>query len=64
MYFTTKDSDNDLKSINCAGKNTTQPFGGWWHKSFWTVNPNNYYKHNKYGIFLNDKWDPINHPPS
>ena len=62
MNFTTKDSDNDLKSSNCAGKDTTQPYGGWWHKSCWSVNPNNYYKHNKYGIFLNDKWDPK--PPS
>ena len=62
MNFTTKDSDNDQKSdSNCAMEDQTQPFGGWWHRSCWSINPNNYFNHKSYGIFLNNKWHPT--PP-
>ena len=60
MNFTTKDSDND----KCSGSNCallygpTKSSGGWWYKSCWQVNLNNYYNHN---IYLNNRW--IGKPP-
>ena len=57
MYFTTKDNDNDRSGSNCAIDHTSQPYGGWWHKGCFEVNPNNYYNHKRYGIYLNGKWD-------
>ena len=57
MYFTTRDSDNDQWSRNCAIDNPTQPYGGWWHKDCWWINPNNYYNHKISGIYLNNKWE-------
>ena len=62
MYFTTKDNDNDQDNLkNCALIDPTQPYGGWWHESCWSINPNNYYNHKRFGINLNGKWDPT--PP-
>ena len=61
MYFTTRDSDNDPWNMNCAINDQTQPYGGWWHRSCRNINPNNYYNHRSYGIFLHNKWDPT--PP-
>ena len=57
MYFTTKDSDNDKRSnSNCALiYASTRPSGGWWYKSCWHVNLNNYYKQQD-GIYLDGKW--------
>ena len=57
MYFTTKDSDNDKNNKNCAINFSSRPYGGWWHKACFEVNPNNYYNHKEYGIKLNGKWD-------
>ena len=61
MNFTTRDSDNDVWPGNCAATDITQPYGGWWHHSCWDVNPNNFYNHKKYGIYLNGEWIPT--PP-
>ena len=58
MYFTTRDSDNDKGKSNCAIESQTEPYGGWWHKSCWEVNPNNFYNHKVFGIYLNGKWEP------
>jgi len=59
MYFTTKDSDNDLWSTNCALLHgPAAPAGGWWYRSCWEANPNNFYNHN-IGIKRNGKWYPI-----
>ena len=58
MNFTTRDSDNDQHGhVNCGIVYPTQPYGGWWHKSCFTVNPNNYYNHKEYGIYLSGQWD-------
>ena len=58
MYFTTRDSDNDQHDrIHCGIAYPTQPYGGWWHKSCFKVNPNNYYNHKEFGIYLNGQWD-------
>ena len=38
MYLTTKDSDNDKRSRNCAL--WSGPGGGWWYKSCAYVQPN------------------------
>ena len=62
MYFTTKDNDNDQNgNSNCVLIDSTQPYGGWWHNNCWRVNPNNYYNHKVFGIYLNDKFIPT--PP-
>ena len=58
MNFTTRDSDNDKGKSNCALEDQTQPYGGWWHKSCWEVNPNNFYNYKIFGIYLNGKWEP------
>ena len=40
MYFTTKDSDNDLNPRNCAlYYGPANPTGGWWYSSCWTIAP-------------------------
>ena len=53
MTFTTKDSDNDIWSKNCAL--WSGPGGGWWYYNCAGIQPNVQYKH-KYGIYLNHKW--------
>ena len=58
MYFTIRDSDNDKYYGHCASFSN----GGWWHRNCWHVNPNIYYKHKGYGIYLNGQWDKT--PPS
>ena len=59
MYFTTKDSDNDQWSRNCAINNDgSTPTGGWWYKSCQATQPNALYNH-KYGIYLDNKWHPL-----
>jgi len=47
LSFTTKDSDNDLRSIgNCALLNSpSKPNRGWWFSNCWDINPNNFYNH-------------------
>ena len=36
MYFTTKDSDNDLAGNNCAlAYGLDKPIGGWWYRACW-----------------------------
>ena len=60
MYFTTKDSDNDKWSKNCAidsyGSGT--PTGGWWYKSCQYTQLNTLYNHNR-AIYLNSKYHPL-----
>ena len=56
MYFTTKDSDNDKWSSNCAL--WSGPGGGWWYKHCAYVQPNVQYKHN-IGIYLNNQYHPL-----
>ena len=57
MKFTTKDSDNDAHSSNCAlFRGPTKPSGGWWYKDCWHVNLNNYYKYNSNDFYLNNEW--------
>ena len=43
MMFTTRDRDNDQKSVNCASEYLR---GGWWHKSCARFNPNGHYEGN------------------
>ena len=60
MYFTTKDSDNDKWSLNCAidnyGRNT--PAGGWWYKYCQHIQANTLYNH-KEAILLNNQYHPL-----
>ena len=50
MYFSTKDSDNDQYSQNCALLyGSVKPAGGWWYHRCWNINPNNFYS-----ILLNE----------
>ena len=60
MNFTTKDSDNDPWSKNCAidhyGHNT--PTGGWWYKYCHHIQANTLYNHNA-AIYLNNKNHPL-----
>ena len=58
MHFSTKDSDNDkTSSRNCALLSAlTKPTGGWWYNGCWHINLNNYYNHNNYNVYLNNKW--------
>ena len=56
MNFTTKDSDNNQWSKNCAKDNwDPTPTGGWWYNQCAYVQLNTLYKH-KHGIILNSKW--------
>ena len=58
MYLTTRDSDNDQHGrIHCGIAYPTQPYGGRWHKNYFKVNPNNYFNHKEFGIYLNGQWD-------
>ena len=54
MYFTTKDSDNDIWSRNCA-VDDTGPAGGWWYKKCMYIRPNVLYNQ-KAAIYLNNQW--------
>ena len=57
MYFTTKDSDNDLHGvINCAPHNG--PGVGWWYNSCINIQTNVKYK-GTYGVYLNHKWHTL-----
>ena len=56
MYFTTRDSDNDIWGDNCAL--WSGPGGGWWYKSCAYAQPNVQYKHN-FGVILNHEWHPL-----
>ena len=59
MNFTTKDSDNDKWSNNCAKDNwDPTPTGGWWYNHCARVQLNTLYKH-KSGIKLNIKYHPL-----
>ena len=59
MKFTTKDSDNDQWSNNCAVDNwDPTPTGGWWYKQCAYVQLNTLYKH-KSTILLNNEWHPL-----
>ena len=59
MNFTTKDSDNDPWSSNCAVDNLSKtPTGGWWYKYCAHVQLNTLYKH-KYAIVLNNEWHTL-----
>ena len=61
MYFTTKDSDNDLFTThNCAISNysPSTPAGGWWYKRYSTMQPNMLYNDNDM-IVLNNKWHTL-----
>ena len=62
MNFTTRDSDNDKSSGNCAVSFSSGSYDGWWHKGCWRVNPSNYYNHKEYGIYLNGNWEPTMPP--
>ena len=62
MYFTTKDSDHDKSSGNCALSSPSKPQGGWWYNRCWEINLNNYYNHSEYNTLLNNKW--INQAPT
>ena len=57
MKFTTRDSDNDRWSKNCAiySYDPKHPNGGWWHSACGYVRPNVFYNF-RYGIYLNAKW--------
>ena len=57
MYFTTKDSDNDKWSRNCATDLYSHniPSGGWWYNSCRHIQANSLYNH-KNAIYLNNKW--------
>jgi len=56
MYFSTKDSKH---GNNCALLHgPAAPAGGWWFKTCWAANPNNFYNHG-IGVKLNGKWYPI-----
>ena len=64
MYFSTKDRDNDRdRRRHCALNGPDKPNGGWWYKSCWNINLNNYYNNpnSGYGINLNNEW--IKQPP-
>ena len=56
MYFTTKDSDNDQWSKNCA-IDDDGPAGGWWHNECRYIRLNVLYKKN--AILLNWKRFPL-----
>ena len=60
MYFTTKDSDNDQWSRNCAINNYghSTPAGGWWYKRCSIIQPNLFYNHANM-IYLNNKWHTL-----
>ena len=55
MNFTTKDSDNDIWSSNCAVHDGS-PAGGWWYKQCMRIRPNILYKHNVATTYLNNQW--------
>ena len=63
MYFTTKDSDNDLFHINCAlGYGPDKPIGGWWYRSCWLkgIAPNFVYSNqHKDEMYLNNRWHTL-----
>ena len=49
--------DNDQSNHNYAQlPGVNGPNGGWWYNNCWEINPNNYYKHEPYGVYLNGKW--------
>ena len=55
LYFTTRDSDNDLSHNNCALLyGPDKPIGGWWYRDCWVwgIAPNIIYTH-IHGIRLN-----------
>ena len=60
MYFTTKDSDNDIWYSNCAidryGANN--PAGGWWYSNYHHVNPNRQYNLRN-GVIYGNRWNTI-----
>jgi len=57
MNFTTKDSDNDIRSgANCVQVNG--PLGGWWYRNCWHIAPSIIYNH-KHGIYLSNKWHTL-----
>ena len=59
MYFTTKDSDNDQWSKNCAKDNwSSTPTGGWWYKGCAHLQLNTLYHHHS-AIHLNAKQHPL-----
>ena len=59
MNFTTKDSDNDPWSKNCAIDDYgSTPTGGWWYKHCHLTQPNIVYNHRD-AIILNGKWHPV-----
>ena len=55
MNFSTKDNDNNPDGRNCALYAPATPQGGWWFKTCWHFDPNNFYKHRE-GIYLNNEW--------
>ena len=63
MYFTTKDSDNDLNSNNCAlAYGPDDPIGGWWYKACWPngIAPNYANSNGRHDeVFLNNQWHTL-----
>ena len=57
MNFTTRDSDNDLWSLNCAVHDGS-PAGGWWYKHCVHIRPNMLYNR-KEAIYLNNQWHTL-----
>ena len=55
MYFTTKDSDNDKSSVNCAMISFTKSRGGWWYNSCWCINFNHHFNTDSYIYFNNQR---------
>ena len=59
MYFTTKDSDNDQWSENCAKDSwRSTPTGGWWYNACAHLQLNTLYHHQS-AIYLNGKQHPL-----
>ena len=58
MYFTTKDSDNDIWSENCA-VDDGPPAGGWWYKQCVHIRPNILFNYTVSTIYLNNQWLPL-----
>ena len=52
MKFTTRDQDNDRRSVNCAIPGNR---GGWWYNSCTYIHANSPYNY-KYAVRLNGQW--------
>ena len=63
MYFTTRDSDNDLHPSNCAiVYGPDDPIGGWWYRACWPngIAPNYANSNGRHDeVFLNNQWHTL-----